>query len=514
MHITVNPVYSEIEGVFPTNLKEHLSFLSPGHKFSPKYKGLCIANKKCDKLVCECIFYSNCVDKVVKYKNKKKVSFCKDTKSCKHQVRRCNAKDECKYRKRLWDGRINLLSKNKFPTGLLSKVEQFFNLNNIKYTIEDNRSFIKNKGVFELSEDFTAWAHQLKALRIGIEKKNGIFSVATSGGKTNIAAMIIAEIGQPTIFLTHLKGLLHQTKERFENLLNCEVGIVGDGKFNVKPITVASIQTLISHIKSEKDLDWLKQFKVMICDEVHHLSSNTWVNVCRRIEAPYRFGLSGTVDLSNNGMLLEAYTGPILYSINLGYLEKNKHISPFSVKIININKPIIYKNNYKDVYDAGIINNIYRNEQIVNLAKLYYKKDKPTLILFRYIKHGILLCNMLKKLKLKHEFIYQDTKTEERIRIKNDVENDKCKILVASSVFDEGESVSNIHVLILAGGEKGGPEGRRLLQRIGRVLRLAENKDKAIIFDFYDKTNRFLEEHASQRFNIYKENKITYKFLE
>ena len=513
MTIIVDSVYSEIDGVFPSSLKEHLSFFSPGYEYSPKYKGLCLANNKCSHLLCECTFYPTCTDKIIKYKNNKKVSLCKNTKSCKHQIRRCNARDECRQRKRQWDGRTYLLTKNKFPTGVLSKVEQFFNLNNIKYTIEDNRSFAK-KDIYKLSEDFTAWKHQLKALKIGIEKRNGIFSVATSGGKTNIAAMITAEIGQPTIFLTHLKGLLHQTKERFENLLNCEVGIVGDGKFNVKPITVASIQTLIRHIEAEKDLEWLKQFKVMICDEVHHLSSNTWVGVCRHIEAPYRFGLSGTVDLSDNGMLLEAYTGPILYSINLDYLEKNKHISPFSVKIINIDKPIVYKKKYKDVYDAGIINNTYRNEQIINLAKLYYKKDKPTLILFRYIKHGILLCNMLKKLKLEHEFIYQNTKTEERIRIKNDIENGNCKILVASSVFDEGENLPSVSVLILAGGEKGGVSGRRLLQRIGRVLRLAEGKTEAIIFDFNDNIHKYLKDHSDQRLQVYKDNKIKWKVLE
>src|SRR4030067_85568 len=352
MTIIVDSVYSEIDGVFPSSLKEHLSFFSPGYEYSPKYKGLCLANNKCSHLLCECTFSPTCTDKIIKYKNNKKVSLCKNTKSCKHQIRRCNARDECRQRKRQWDGRTYILTKNKFPTGVLSKVEQFYNLNNIKYTIEDNRSFAK-KDIYKLSEDFTAWKHQLKALKIGIEKRNGIFSVATSGGKTNIAAMITAEIGQPTIFLTHLKGLLHQTKERFENLLNCEVGIVGDGKFNVKPITVASIQTLIRHIEAEKDLEWLKQFKVMICDEVHHLSSNTWVGVCRHIEAPYRFGLSGTVDLSDNGMFLEAYTGPILYSINLDYLEKNKHISPFSVKIINIDKPKVFKQKYKDVYDTG-----------------------------------------------------------------------------------------------------------------------------------------------------------------
>ena len=451
LRIVVNSVYSEIQGNFPDSLKFHLSFFSPGYKYSPRYK------------------------------------------------------------MKQWDGRIYLLKKNSFPTGLLSKVEEFLKNNKIKYEIDDNRDFRKGDSL-QLAEDFKAWEHQNNALKIGLEKKNGIFAVATSGGKTNIASMIVAETGLPTIFLTHLKGLLHQTKERFEQLLGCEVGIVGDSIFEPKRITVASIQTVIRCIE-KGNTDWLQDFKVMICDEVHHLSSTSWVNVCRLVPASYRFGLSGTIDLSENGMLLEAYTGPILYNIKLDYLESNHLITPFSVKIIKLNSPIVTGKDYRTIYQKGIVENESRNELIVKLTKNYAEKGLPTLVLFRYIKHGTILSEMLTKLNIPHELIYQKTSTEERIRIKNDIENGKCFTLIASSIFDEGENLPSVSVEILAGGEKGGQSGRRLLQRIGRVLRLSKGKEEALIYDFFDNTNRYLRSHSEQRLQVYVDNNIKHSIV-
>lgn len=449
--IIINSVNSELQGNYPDQLRKYLSYLSPGYKYSPRYKA------------------------------------------------------------RQWDGRIYLLKKNIFPTGLLSKVEKFLVDNHIKYEIDDTRKF-KIGDTLSLTENFKAWEHQTNALRIGLEKKNGIFAVATSGGKTNIASMLVSEIGQPTIFLTHLKGLLHQTKERFEQLLGCDVGIVGDSIFKPKRITVASIQTVLRCIE-KGEIDWLQDFKVMICDEVHHLSSTSWVSVCKLIPAEWRFGLSGTVNLEGNGMLLEAYTGPILYDIKLDYLESNHLITPFSVKLIKLNGPIVTGKDYPTIYQKGIVDNESRNELIIKLTKNYAEKGLPTLVLFRYIKHGTVLSEMLNKINLPHELIYQKTSTDERIRIKNDIESGSCKILIASSIFDEGENLPSVSVLILAGGEKGGQSGRRLLQRIGRVLRLSEGKKEALIYDFFDNTNRYLRSHSEQRVQVYVDNNIKHSFI-
>ena len=512
MKIIINAVYSTVEGPIHQDLKTTLSYFMPGYRYSDKYKGLCTTDRKCQHKSTCCSFKTQCKDKKFTRKGKRKLILCNSGSSCKSQVRKCDSYDYCQYRKRLWDGRVYLLNKNVFPTGLLSKVEKFCKDKKIKYEIEDNRVFKKGTP-YKLSDDFKAWEHQNTALKVCLEKKNGILSIATSGGKTNIAAMIIADLGLPTIFLTHLTGLLYQSQKRLESLLGCEVGIVGDSVFDPRKITVASIQTIDRHVTNGKDLSWLNDYKVMICDEVHHLSSTSWTTVCKSIDAPWRFGLSGTISLEGNGMLLEAYTGPILNTINLEYLAENNLVSPFSVKIININKPTVNKIKYPDVYDMGIVNNKDRNKIICSFAKLYSQKGNPVLILFRFIKHGILLCEMLKEMGLDYRFVYQKTSSEERIKVKEEVENGECKILVASSIFDEGENLPSVSALILAGGEKGGVEGRRLLQRIGRVLRLAEGKDSATIIDFYDDTHRYLKDHSDQRIQVYKDNNIKHRFL-
>ena len=87
-------------------------------------------------------------------------------------------------------------------------------------------------------------------------------------------------------------------------------------------------------------------------------------------------------------------------------------------------------------------------------------------------------------------------------------------MLLASSIFDEGENLPSVSVLILAGGETGSKKGRRLRQRIGRVLRLAEGKERALVIDFFDKTHQYLEKHSKKRLEVYRVNKIEHSIYE
>ena len=73
--------------------------------------------------------------------------------------------------------------------------------------------------------------------------------------------------------------------------------------------------------------------------------------------------------------------------------------------------------------------------------------------------------------------------------------------------------------IIIASGGKGGDFGRDLQQKLGRVVRLSENKSGATLVDFYDddgyteyidiygkkrKKPNILLRHSVQRLNIYR----------
>jgi superfamily II DNA or RNA helicase len=62
--------------------------------------------------------------------------------------------------------------------------------------------------------------------------------------------------------------------------------------------------------------------------------------------------------------------------------------------------------------------------------------------------------------------------------------NDSVKILIASfGTLSTGVSIKNLHYLIMADSFK---SEQIIIQSIGRLLRLVEGKEKALIFDLVD----------------------------
>jgi superfamily II DNA or RNA helicase len=74
-----------------------------------------------------------------------------------------------------------------------------------------------------------------------------------------------------------------------------------------------------------------------------------------------------------------------------------------------------------------------------------------------------------------------------------------CRCLIASTIADEGLDLPILDTLILAGG---GKSSTRAFQRVGRVIRLFEGKEKAIVFDFIDYTP-MLRRHSRARQKYY-----------
>ena len=81
----------------------------------------------------------------------------------------------------------------------------------------------------------------------------------------------------------------------------------------------------------------------------------------------------------------------------------------------------------------------------------------------------------------------------------------KLKVMIATSLIDEGVDISGINALILGAS---GKSLRQTLQRIGRALRKKKDDNTTQIFDFNDMTHRFLLGHAGERLKIYDEEEF------
>ena len=110
--------------------------------------------------------------------------------------------------------------------------------------------------------------------------------------------------------------------------------------------------------------------------------------------------------------------------------------------------------------------------------------------------------------------MYGGTDTKEREEIRAIVDREKSSITIASyGTFSTGINIRNINNIVLASPSK---SKIRVLQSIGRGLRISSNKDSILVFDIaddisYKERRNFTLMHFSERLNIYNKEQFDYE---
>ncbi len=107
---------------------------------------------------------------------------------------------------------------------------------------------------------------------------------------------------------------------------------------------------------------------------------------------------------------------------------------------------------------------------------------------------------MLGRHRLRFAYINGTDTTKRRRRIIDLFRAGKLDVLISSTILDEGFDAPIAETLILAGG---GKAEHRQIQRIGRVMRTHEGKERATVFDFLDE-GYYLGKHSASRRAAYK----------
>jgi len=274
----------------------------------------------------------------------------------------------------------------------------------------------------------------------------------------------------------------------------------------------------------------------ILVSNCHHIASDTFVNISKWAKnAYYRIGVSATPWREDNAdMLLEATlnrkneNNNISASklISLGYLV------PCTIYFVPI-KQIFQGKSYTKLYKEAIVNNMKRNKIACKIAlKMRKEKDATILMLIQQIDHGEILLDILSKhmnvekkaINVKDpksqkdtlvmvsniEFLSGKNNALKREAVKQGVKDGFVKILISSTIADEGLDLPNLNCLILLGA---GKSSTRAFQRIGRVLRLftdpitGKQKKRAIVFDFQDYTP-MLRRHARKREKLYRTEEL------
>lgn len=416
------------------------------------------------------------------------------------------------YKMRKWDGYIEFFDKNtgKFLTGLLPEVSAFLRHKNIEYTVEDlreltefnlkevNDSFL-NDGEFPVSlRDY-----QVELINQVIKHRRGIIFAPTSAGKSLIMIGIIKTLkpNTPVLVLQNRLSLAQQNYDELVKLKFPNVGNVWGGSIKPNIITVASVQSIS---KIEK---LLPKIKVLIVDEIHDMMSRLPKAVYRRLKSadirvavsatPFKFGGKDNVQKFS----VRGYFGPIFKVksasegiLTTSELQSRGILSSSKCIFYPIREPQIPHDIYIDAVTRGIAENFYFHKIVSSLAN---KQKGRTLILVDRIAHGDVLNNLIPG-----SFWIQgkdDAETRKMV-IKELQKSEQCVSIATQQIFNTGINVY-IHNLINAAG---GQADHQIIQRMGRGLRTADDKEILHYYDFLFEINDYLEKHSRKRIKILK----------
>lgn len=453
-----------------------------------------------------------------------------------------------KKNRRGWDGITRLYSNKtgRIPVGLLPYVLKFAKNGNYTTSVDpaltqksqiDKEEFVKfvNEVIqpYDKGKPLKPYDDQFYAVYYALIHRRVTFLSATSSGKSLIIYLLsrILELSEEKgpekriLITVPTKQLVEQLYNDFDNYSN-------NGKLDwrieqhVQKVTGEYDQRITKNIvistwHSAKKFYNLNEFGVWICDEAHDAKAKSFKEIGKKLtECPFKIGMTGSLDNSELHKLeIIGNLGHVKKIVSAKQLEDKGRASKVKVYGVMLEYPQSARRYLHELkkearkkkqsaYEAEIqflMDNLMRNQYICDMAKGL--KGNTLIISGRIEKHIEPLFEKLEEESGKPVFqIHGKVDTEVREEIRQIVENYDNAIIIGSwGTVSTGISIKNLHNFILALPLKA---KIKILQSIGRMMRLHDSKDMAKYIDigddlsFAQKAN-FSMSHMRARFEHY-----------
>ena len=336
-------------------------------------------------------------------------------------------------------------------------------------------------------------------------KKRVLVALPTGAGKTVIFTEQAKESfynNKKTLILCRRRSIVAQTDLRICKALGTPDRPVGTlmGSHNYKAfeskIVVSSIDTVYRRLKKEVYRKWLHSFDLVIVDEAHDATSESYINTLTHInKSPKRPNVIGyTATPYHIGSKGHTYWDSCVIPITAEELRDQGYLAPLS----------IYCPAQIDVKKVSIVRGDYNQKQLyecVNQKKIYgniletYKKlanGHSALVFCVNKEHSRRVCETFREADYNAEHCDCGTDLKERMRVmdfmKQSVIQNRPFILCNVNIFSTGIDIPEVQVCIQAR-----PTASKVLyiQQVGRILRPHEAKGKAMLIDHGGNALRF-----------------------
>jgi superfamily II DNA or RNA helicase len=366
----------------------------------------------------------------------------------------------------------------RFPRGFANQAIELCQDSGVEPEIVDERRRLADH---QFSFQAKLRPYQDEAVQMICSRSFGVLEAGTGSGKTVMALAAIARRRQPAIVIVHTKELLYQWRDRIEEFMGIEAGLIGDSKFEVKPLTVAIVN---SARKRTEEL--APQFGHLIVDECHRVPATLFTDVVSHFDSYFLLGLSATAFRSDEGMtkLIYYFMGDRIHSVDPMQLKVSGAVLKPKIRRRTTDFTYGYRGDYQALITA-LTEHEGRNRQIAGDILNYVRTDPDSTALV--VSDRVSHCNVFVELLQKHQvsvaLLTGQIAPEQRSQIVADVQNGRVQVLVATlQLISEGFDCSGLASLFLTTPITF--EGR-LVQVIGRILRPAANK-VPMVYDYVD----------------------------
>lgn len=456
-----------------------------------------------------------------------------------------------------WSGKSSFFDINRmtFPAGFVNVVQaELTKIGHTVHMIQKPHATplgVESPIVDEHGNDNPNYDYQMKSLRQVEKHGAGIIRVATGGGKSKIAKLIMARYRRMTLFLTTRGILLYQMKDQLDEI-GLNSGVIGDSQMKVvRGVNLGMVQTLVQALeepsfdaemravmktlfgtkkhnpddyddadihkmaqekfdkkvrKRNAILKFLSMVEVVIGEEAHEAGGTSYYEILKHCKnASIRVALTATPFMRSSAvdnMRLMAAFGPVLIDISEELLIDRGILAKPYFKFADVkpHEKLRKSSPYERAIKFGFTENENMHAEIIKDCRMAASLKLPTLLLVARKNHGDLLRKTLNSNGLRFEFLRGEDDMKNRSLQIQKLVTGELDGIIGTTILDVGVDVPAVGFVGLCGG---GKAEVALRQRCGRGLRAKKfGPNIAFIADYSCNMNNYLRDHQSQRKRI------------
>ena len=426
---------------------------------------------------------------------------------CKANLELPNPEYQKKVRMHLWVGntpkQLTLYSTNGtdliLPFGCLRSI--------LPLLEGDVKKLFRKPHKVEFGGKVPLYDYQEEAVGAMLINHYGILQSPAGSGKTQMGIALAAALGVKTLWLTHTKDLLTQSKTRAEQYIDPSMlGTITEGKANIgQTMTFATIQTMC-----KMDLELYRdEWDCIIVDECHRVSGTPtavtqFSKVLNALRARHKYGLSATVHRAD-GLIKATYAmlGEVVWTVPDEAVKSRVMTVDVVPKGTGVGLNPCFLNTDGTINYAKMITYLTEQEgrnQLI-LADLRANRDHYNLVLSERVDHLKYLYSQLPP-ALKNQAAVIDGKMttkalkKEREQAIEDMRTgDKRYLFATYSLAKEGLDIPRLDRLYLVTPQK---DYAVIVQSVGRVARTFEGKQQPLVFDYVDSIKSLIKSYKKR----------------